>query len=170
MSKLANSVVFKISKMTTKQLEDLLYDIDSWEAMNGKLHDIQDAIDVIVDTRHAYTQFSANMLQEFNYIKDTVASMMDRFEVHFQDLDINDDNVDYIYELLEEQLTHKLRIKLLRRLKSNKDICNNIDQYMDDYFNNYKISRKVENRLTHMQDWITNMHEAQNDIKNGNLY
>lgn len=169
MSRLDNSIVSKIGKLTTKELENLLYDIDTWEITNGKLQDIRDAIDVVNDSRHPYTIFADSVLKDFQNIQSIVEEIMDKIDIHFRDLDITEGNIDYIHELLESQLKHKLCRKLKIRMKDNKEIYNNLDQYTEDYFLNYDIGRKVDDRLEHMENWISGLYEMQNDIKDGNV-
>jgi len=143
-----------ISQMSIVELENLLHDIDSCEYFMTKLNNIQDSIN---NLRPSHTEFSNKLCNDMEKLNNNVNNSISYIAKYFRKYRINDDNVDDVDELVQRQLKNKLSIEVRRKFYLNDKVYNNITQYIDSYFEQFDICKKVGNRIELITHWINTM-------------
>lgn len=152
-----------ISQMSITELENLLHDIESCEYFMTKINNIQNSIN---NLRQPYTEFSNKLCNEMSNINNNVNNSISYISKYFRKYGIDDDNIDYIDEIVQQQLKSKLSIEVRRLFYLNDDVYNNISQYIDAYFEQYDICKKVGNRVELITQWINTMQYHHMQLKN----
>jgi len=65
-----------------------------------------------------------------------------------------DDNLEETEELIENIMKRKLCKILRNRMKDNLDACQNMESFVNNYFDSYDIAERIEHLASMIEGWI----------------
>lgn len=152
----------KLKKCSVEDLEKLLYDVQSWDFLSVKINDIYREVDIIKDTIHAHTNFTTTTSQQVRELEKICDGITHNAIVILRDFGINDeDDFDDMIDLIEKCLKEKLCGVLKKRMSNNLDACQNMEKYIDGYFEIYQKQIKKIELLDDIEYWILYLQKSE---------
>lgn len=158
----------RFDKMTISELQDILYNIESASLLSLKLDDIHSTLDVINDKCKPTTEMMININKDMSSIENIcnktecdVCEYFKKFGIYINS------NIEDMEEMIENVLKRKLCRILKNRMRDYPKLCENMETYIDNYFENFDISKKVDHLAYHVEDWIHFIKDLEKNANNG---
>ena len=143
-----------IKECDIDELQDILYNIDSWDNISLKLNEIYSSTNVITSS-FKHTKQLGVMLQKIRVIQNICDGIGDDIDNYFKNYGIYvDGNIDEMGEKIVKILKKKIERRLKNEMVNNNDACNNMKRYVEDYFDNYRIEKSTSQLTEHIKNWI----------------
>lgn len=140
----------QLEKQSISELQDILHNINNWDVIALRIHDIYNSVDVMkgkmkVNNIEARIKTLENMC---NNLENDVTSYFKKYGIYVEA------NMDEMEEMIIKILKKKLVCSLRQEMIFNEDAYNNMGAYVDKYFEYYGPTRGTFNIIEEAKHWI----------------
>jgi len=144
----------KLSKCGIDELQELLHDISNVGIISMKITDINGVCEELKRSYHTNTKMVNECDKKISNIVKKCDEIEEIINNRFNSYGIDEDNISNMEERIERLLKKKLCNSVKYQMKDNIEVYQNTTDYIDQYFQVYDISKKTNNLVDHIVEWI----------------
>lgn len=149
------------NKYTIPELQELLCDIDQIEDISMKITDINGLCEEINRKHEPNSKMTMKCNEKFKIIMNICDDIEETINNRLNRYGIDEDNIDRIENKIERTLKRKICEELKNRMKNDCEICKYTMEYVEQYFQIYDMTKKMNDVVGHIIGWIEIMKDSE---------